>query len=158
MSNTHYIKNLKLVNNIIKGKTEGLTHADSMLQLPFPGNCMNWNLGHLLVYRQISLGAIDGVTKPDDQDVVNYGFGSEALTDSDKAIPLPDLLTRLEEASDKLIVALEEMPAEKSAEIIDTESGRTLDDRLRFLLVFHEAYHVALLEILRELALSQKEN
>jgi hypothetical protein len=29
---------------IIKAQTEGLSHADSLLQLPFRGNCLNWVL------------------------------------------------------------------------------------------------------------------
>jgi hypothetical protein len=36
---------------IIDRQTEGLTHADNLLQLPFRANCMNWVLGHLTVYR-----------------------------------------------------------------------------------------------------------
>ena len=51
---------LGTANNVIKQKTEGLTHADSMLQLPIPANCMNWILGHIMVYREQYLGVIDG--------------------------------------------------------------------------------------------------
>jgi len=36
---------------IIKMQTEGLTHQDSLLQLPFRGNCLNWVVGHLLTNR-----------------------------------------------------------------------------------------------------------
>ncbi len=153
---TQYVNHLHFMDRLIKGKTEGLTHADSMCQLPFPGNCMNWNLGHLLVYRMQYLGVIDGSSKPDPAEFAIYGGGSEPLTDSAKAMPLETLLTRLAEASATVIAALESIPAEKLAEIYDAERGTTVDDRLQFYLVFHESYHVGQLELLRELALTAR--
>lgn len=149
-----YINHIRLIDRIVKGKTEGLTHADSMCQLPFPGNCLNWNLGHILVYRMQYLGVIDGVSKPDPAEFAIYGGGSDPLTDSAKAIPLETLMTRLEESSALVIAALESMPPEKLATIHDAEKGTTIDDRLQFYVIFHEAYHVGQMELLRELALA----
>ena len=48
---TQYIDRIEFIDRSIKLRIEGLTHADSMKQLPFPGNCMNWNIGHIMVYR-----------------------------------------------------------------------------------------------------------
>ena len=155
-STTQYINSLQRIDGIIKRKTEGLTHADSMCQLPFPGNCMNWNIGHILVYRMQYLGLIDGVSKPDPAEFAIYGGGSEPLTDSSKAIPLDLLLARIDESSARVIAALEAMPAEKLAEIHDAERGTTVDDRLAFYLLFHESYHAGQLELLQELALAHK--
>ncbi|MEZ4656317.1 MAG: DinB family protein [Caldilineaceae bacterium] len=150
------ISHIGFIDRIIKGKTEGLTHADSMKQLPFPGNCMNWNLGHILVYRMQYLGVIDGVSKPDPDEFAIYGAGSEPLTDSAKAIPLETLLTRLHAASALVVSALEKMAPEKLSEVFDAERGTTVDDRLQFYLIFHESYHAGQLEILRELALAEE--
>ena len=154
-TSTQYISSVQLIDRIIKGKTEGLTQADSMLQLPFPGNCMNWNLGHLLVYRMEYLGLIDGKSQPDPDEFAIYGGGSQPLTDSDLAIPLDTLLARLDAASAMVIAALQAMQPERLTEIYDEESGTTVDDRLRFYLVFHESYHAGQLELLRELALAE---
>ena len=149
---TQYVNHIQLIDRIIKGKTEGLSHTDSMKQLPFPGNCMNWNLGHILVYRAQYLGVIDGASKPDADEFALYGAGSEPLTDSAKAIPLETLLTRLDDASADLIAAIDAMPDAKFSEILDEERGTTVDDRLQFYMMFHEAYHVGQLEQLYELA------
>lgn len=149
---SQFIFHVGLIDRIIKRKTEGLSHADSMKQLPFPGNCMNWNLGHILVYRMQYLGLIDGVSKPDSDEFAIYGAGSEPLTDSSKAIPLETLLARLDEASAMVVGALEKMSAEKLAEIYDADQGTTVDDRLQFYLIFHESYHAGQLELLYELA------
>ena len=152
---TDYTNHVKLIDRILKGKTEDLTHADSMLQLPFPANCMNWVLGHLLVYRMQILGMIDGVSQPDEAEFALYGNGSEPMTDSAKAIPLETLLTRLDAASAEIVAALEQMPPERLAAVYD-ERGRTVDDRLTFYVMFHESYHAGQLEPLRELALAGK--
>ena len=151
------INSLGINNHVIKQKTEGLTHADSMLQLPFPGNCMNWILGHLLVYREQSLGMIDGVSKPDEGEFALYGFGSEPLTDPGKAIPLETLLARLDDASTRISAALEQMPASRLDEVVDEERGVTVGQRLHFYVVFHEAYHAGQLEPLCEFALANRD-
>jgi len=151
-----YIESLKRIDGIIKRQTAGLDHADSMRQLPFPGNCMNWNLGHILVYRAQYLGVIDGISKPDAAEFAIYGGGSQPLTDSNKAIPLQTLLSRLEDATAQVVAALTAMPVQRLAEVYDQERGTTVDDRLSFYLVFHESYHAGQLELLRELALASK--
>ena len=151
---TLYVNMLGTVNNVIKQKTEGLTHADSMLQLPIPANCMNWILGHIMVYRMQYLGVIDGVSKPDEGEFALYGFGSEPLTDPDKAIPLETLLARLDDLSTQVVAALEKMPESRLDEVWNEERDVTVDQQLHFYLVFHEAFHVGQLEPLHELALS----
>jgi uncharacterized damage-inducible protein DinB len=153
---TQYINSVKRIDGIIKRRAEGLTHEDSMRQLPFPGNCLNWNLGHILVYRMQYLGVIDGFSRPDAAEFALYGAGSEPLTDSSKAIPLETLLRRLDAAAEQVISALQTMPVERLAEIYDQKTGATVADRLTFYLIFHESYHAGQLEILQELALAHK--
>lgn len=156
MTVKHYIDSIERIDRIIKSKTENLTHTDSMKQLPFPGNCMNWNLGHLLVYRMQYLGLLDGTSQADPAEFALYGGGSQPLTDSDKAIPLPVLLERLDDASAQIIAALSALPPGRLSEWYDEEKGITIADRLNFYLVFHESYHAGQLELLRELALASR--
>ena len=42
-----YARNLEIINM----QTDGLTHEQSLIQLPFRSNCMNWVVGHLLTNR-----------------------------------------------------------------------------------------------------------
>jgi hypothetical protein len=102
------------------------------------------------------LGLIDGVSKPEEGEFALYGGGSEPLTDADKAIPLPELLDRIEASSAQVIAVLEQVPPEKLAQVYDEKTGVTIGDRLDFYLVFHESFHAGQLEPLRELALAQK--
>lgn len=153
---SQYINRIEYVDHNIKKQTENLTHEDSMKQLPFPGNCMNWNIGHILVYRDEYLGAIDGVSAPDAAEFAIYGGGSEPLTDGAKAIPLEILVERLDASSARLKVAFQSLTSEKLNSPYESWAGNTLDDHLHFYVVVHEAMHLGQLEILRELALAQK--
>ncbi|MEM7343611.1 MAG: DinB family protein, partial [Chloroflexota bacterium] len=150
------IDRVKFIDTVIKRHTDGLNHEDSMQQLDFPANCMNWNLGHLLVYRMEYLGAIDGTTAPNEEEWAMYGAGSEPLTDSEAAIQLETLLNRLAEVSDLIVSALETVSAEQLDTVYNEERDMSLDDYLNFYLIFHEAYHAGQLEILKELALAER--
>ena len=152
---SQYIDRIKRVNDGIKQKTEALTHADSMKQLPFPANCMNWNIGHIMVYREEYLGAIDGVSAPDPAEYAIYGAGTEPLTDTSKAMLLDTLIERLDASSERLKAAFQSLSPGKLNELFESHSGpQRLDDYLFFYIAVHEALHLGQLEILRELALS----
>jgi hypothetical protein len=151
---TQYIDRIEYIDRSIKMRIEGLTHADSMKQLPFPGNCMNWNIGHIMVFRDEYLGAIDGVSAPDAAEFAIYGGGSEPLTDSTKAIPLDTLIERLDASSKRLKAAFQSLSPEKLNELYESWAGNSLDNYLHFYVVVHEALHLGQLEILRELALA----
>jgi hypothetical protein len=40
--------------SIIKRQTEGVSHEESLIQLPFRANSLNWILGHLVANRTTS--------------------------------------------------------------------------------------------------------
>ncbi|MEM8856915.1 MAG: DinB family protein [Chloroflexota bacterium] len=149
-----YIKRIEYGDRIIKMRTKDLKHADTMRQLPIPANCMNWNLGHILVFRDVCLGAIDGESGADPAEYAIYGAGSDPLTESnaDKAVPLETLLKRLDESSNRLKAALLSASSERFNEMYESHTGpQQLDDYLLFYLVVHEAVHLGQLEILEEL-------
>ena len=151
---TQYIERIEFVDRAIKMRIEGLTHADSMKQLPLPANCMNWNIGHILVYREQYLGVIDGVSSADSAEFAIYGGGSEPLTDSANAIQLDTLIERLDGVSERLKAAFRSFPPEKLNEPHESHAGQSVDDYLFFYVVVHEALHLGQLEILREFALA----
>ena len=153
-SPTQYIERIEFVDRAINMRIEGLSHADSMKQLPFPSNCMNWNIGHIMVYRDQYLGVIDGMSAADSAEFAIYGGGSEPLTDSANAMQLDTLIERLDATSERLKAAFQSLPPEKLNEPYESHAGHSLDDYLFFYVVVHEALHLGQLEILRELALA----
>ena len=64
-------------------QTDGLTHDDSLLQLPFRGNCLNWVIGHVLVSREniLAMMGIQGTWT--EEEIARYRGGSEPITSAD---------------------------------------------------------------------------
>ncbi len=151
MSTQLIIDEFKRVNWITERQAEGLTHADSLLQPPFRGNCFNWILGHMLVGRNNTLKHLGREPYCDEETVALYKFDSEPITDGEKARPLADLLAGMSATADIIVAELEKASDDFMDEIIDEERGQTRRQAIDFL-AWHESYHVGQLELLRQLA------
>jgi uncharacterized damage-inducible protein DinB len=136
---------------IIVKQTEGLTHADSLLQLPFRGNCLNWTLGHILVYRDRSLEMLGQGPVLSADGVEIYRRGSEPLTVAGAAIPLERLLAALDETQGALVTGLKKLTPDALEAKPQEDGERRVGEMLAFW-QWHETYHVGQLEILRQLA------
>lgn len=147
------IRMLKLHHNLVKMQTDGLTHADTLIQPQPSGNCMNWVLGHLLEY-QVSLLTILGKESPvDPSELSAYQTDSTPIkSDGPGVLPLDRLLEYHDRVHEKVIAGLSELnEADFSREI--QFQGRTVTLGWRvFFFVFHSSYHLGQLELLRQLA------
>lgn len=137
---------------VLKMQTQGLTHAESLAQLPFRGNCMNWVVGHVVTNRNNIFKLLDAAELIEDIDLSAYARESEPITpDSDEILPLESLLELLERSQDHLKRLLAEISSEKLASKLaffgNTEM--TLAEWLLFFL-FHDTYHTGQTEILRQ--------
>jgi hypothetical protein len=147
----HLLEALKRNHWIIHQQAKDLTHEESVLQLPFRGNCFNWILGHILVHRDktaVLLG-LEPVLSPAEAEP--YGRGSDPLVDAASAVPLARLLAAADDTQERLLKHLEVVPDSLLDAVHDPERGHRVFDRVVFL-VWHETYHVGQLEILRQLA------
>lgn len=138
---------------IIKMQVKGLTHEDSLLQLPFRGNCLNWVLGHILDSRNTVLQALGQEALLSEEQAARYGYGSEPVTrDGPDVLRLEELLSLLERSQGAIATGLQ---AATSA-VLDREvqfAGRSMTvGQQVFFLYFHDAYHTGQTEILRQLA------
>jgi uncharacterized damage-inducible protein DinB len=141
---------------IIQMQADGLTHEQSLIQLPFRSNCLNWVVGHLLAnrYNILALLGAEDPRKSQGVDLDHYERESEPITGAEKGVlPLEDLIQLLEEAQEMLTAAL----AEESEESLQREA--LYRDRAEqtvaywlFFLFFHDTYHVGQTEILRQAA------
>ncbi len=139
--------------NIVKMQTNGLTQEDSLRQPPFPGNCLNWVLGHIAQYRD---QALELLGEPPEFGALGerYKRGSEPLTaPSDGILSMEEILARFERAQARLAAALAKMDDAGWAREITLGNNRqtTLGQRM-FFLYFHETYHVGQTELFRQLA------
>src|SRR5690348_17557139 len=86
---------------IVKQQTNGLTHADSLIQLPFQGNPMNWVLGHLAANRDDVLELL-GAPPVMADDGKRYKRESDPLTGQEEGVlPLEELLARLDQSQER---------------------------------------------------------
>jgi hypothetical protein len=140
---------------VVKVQTEGLTHAESLIQLPH-GNCLNWVIGHLVEGRD---GVLDVLGEPRVAGAVveRYQRGSEPIAGAEAkagggVLPLAQLLDLLDQSQERVEVALSHMDRTALARTAAGDAqGRSIGQRV-FFLYFHETYHVGQTELFRQLA------
>ncbi len=139
-------------HDVLHKQVEGITQAESLLQPPFRGNCMNWVTGHILGIRDqcLKLMGLPGMLSDAEQKV--YGYGSEPLTNAALAVDLDVLLKRLDESLGILVnglACLESQDLEREVRI--WRGPMPLSEAVAFM-QWHESYHTGQLELLRQLA------
>lgn len=138
---------------IAQQQTEGLSHADCLLQPPFQSNCMNWVLGHTAQTRSRVLTLLGLEPILSEAQAKRYGYGSEPVcADGDDLVPLDEMLAKLEGSQAALEARLVQMTPDEHSVEMDSFAGKTTLGGLLFLLCLHERYHVGQAELLRELA------
>ena len=136
---------------VIGLQTEGLTHADSMLQLPFRGNCLNWVLGHIVDSRDYMLRIAGAEPLWDEERGKIYGFGSEAMQADDEVVPMETILADLQRSQERLANAMATLDDDRLDAPLEEDSDVTLRQRLAFM-TWHDAYHTGQTEYLRQLS------
>ncbi len=144
------IQSFNTTHKIIKMQTDGLTHADSLRQLPFRGNCLNWVLGHIIAGRDGVLKLLGEPAVWGESETARYTSGSEAITTDEQALPFERLLEDLDESQRRITGALAQSSPEALA--MQTERDEKTVGKLLAGLHWHETYHVGQLELLRQLA------
>jgi uncharacterized damage-inducible protein DinB len=140
---------------VIQAQVKGLTHEDSLLQLPFRGNCLNWIVGHITQSRNKMLDLVNEALVWTPEQIARYDRNSEPVTSGEDALHFEKILADLGTIHERLIAALTRMsPDELSAtakEVIKGTPPWSIAEYLNFL-IWHETYHVGQTEILRQLS------
>ena len=146
-----FVRYYGITRNVLYRQLEGVTHEESLLQLPFRGNCMNWVVGHLVESRChiMKLVGLDPIW--DDAMQARYANGSEPIIGEGEGVfHLEKILDDFQVSQDQLVAALGQMTVADMEKVVEG-SERAVGDRLLFF-YFHESYHVGQLEYLRQLA------
>ena len=146
-----YATNTWLIGNL----TEGLSHTESLLQPPFPTNCVNWILGHILVSRNESILLSFGEKMWDEVLINRYDGGSEPVRIGDDSVrKFEDLLKNIDESQKQLAALLDQLTDED----LELEHSDERGSRARWLCIrglhWHETYHIGQLELLRSFILT----
>jgi uncharacterized damage-inducible protein DinB len=128
----------------LREKTEGLTHAESVLQPPWPGlNCLNWQVGHIATFRNRLLRMLGEEPTLDAAIEQRYVPGSAPVLGDEPGIGrLDELLRAIEAAQERIVAALPTMTAERAAEHLSAgQFAMNVGEWVMFYLR-HEAYHI----------------
>ncbi len=146
------LKSAYATNHWLIGRlTDGLSHEDSLVQPPYPGNCLNWVVGHIVAGRHTALKLLGGETVWSDEEAERYKTGSAPVTGEDDAVPFDRLLRDLDLSQERITASLEKIAPEALA--ADGETSRGIKPVAEHLdgLHWHETYHTGQLELLRAL-------
>jgi uncharacterized damage-inducible protein DinB len=136
---------------VVGMQTAGLTHEDSLLQTQYNINCLNWTLGHILVYRGRVLTMAGGQPPFADGDLDRYLRESEPINEDGPGVwqldKLVGAIAASQESIDTVIGDLTEDDVAVETEI--DERMVSLAKRL-FFDYFHDTYHTGQTEILRQ--------
>jgi hypothetical protein len=139
---------------IIKMQTEGLTHQDSLIQLPFRSNCLNWVVGHVLTNRCNIIRLLGEENPLPGINISHYERESDPIQDDDEGVlMLNELIDHLDHTQITLSKLLEN---ETSDSLQRLKTYRDRPERPLagwvFFLYFHDCYHVGQTELLRQAA------
>lgn len=137
---------------VIARQAAGLTHADSLLQPPVRGNCLNWVLGHIAIHRDYILEALGEEKILGAAPIARYDRGSAPILGEEAGVlPLDTLLAAIDEAQKHIAAALARATADSLAREAPKSEPATVARQV-FFLYWHETYHTGQTEFLRQLA------
>lgn len=135
---------------------DGLTHEETLIQLPFEVNCLNWVLGHILTNRSHALQVVGAQHAWQEQVRRLYQTGTENVKADGESVQVDTLLKYLDESVEQLKAALGEVNREFLSENFTNYRGEKTREAHLSGFHWHETYHIGQLEIFRALAMSQR--
>ena len=143
-------------NMLIHRFVDGITHEESVYQLPFEHNCMNWILGHIVTNRSHVLETVS--MEHDWQDDVRKLYHTETppVTPEGSSIQFDTLIKYLDQSVGLLEGALKNISDDTLEEMHTNYRGEKT--RYSHLTGFHwhETFHVGQLEILKAFVESKR--
>lgn len=134
---------------LIHHHVDGITDEQSLRQLPFAANCLNWVFGHILSRRNSSMAALGLDPLWDDATQARYKTGSPPVTGPDDARPFSLLLADLDRSQDLITAALQTATDAQLDTLHHNDRGeKTVFEHLAGF-HWHETYHIGQLDILQ---------
>jgi hypothetical protein len=141
---------------LIKKHAKDLSNADALVQPPYPGNCFNWVLGHIIAGRNEALTYLVADPVWGEDELARYRTGSEPVTIENQGLTLERLLADLELTQERITATLAEISPARLEEVVETRFGERPVAQHVDGLNWHETYHTGQLELLREMALASR--
>jgi len=143
------IQDYEFHNRIMHHFIDGISHEESVLQLPFEHNCMNWILGHIVTNRSHVLETVGAAHDWQEEVRGLYHQDTQPVTPEGESVRFETLIAYLDESVELLKAALEDVSAEWLEENHTNYRGK----KTRYAHVtsfhWHESFHLGQLEILK---------
>ena len=143
-------------NRIMHHFIDGISHEESVLQLPFEHNCMNWILGHIVTNRSHVLETVGATHGWQEQVRTLYHQDTQPVTQETPSIKFERLIEYLDESVVLLEAALENV----SEEWLEENHSNYRGEKTRYEHVnsfhWHESFHLGQLEILKAFVESKR--
>jgi hypothetical protein len=144
----------ELSHGAINRNLEEVTHEESLVRPP-AGNCLNWVLGHIVIYRGTMLQIIGHRPVLEGEHAAIYRRGSQP-DGTERYLDLATLRGMLSDAHNELIPALSSLSEKELAASVPEEFNRpplagSIANALARL-SFHESYHAGQIGLLRRIA------
>jgi len=143
-------------NMVIHSLVDGLTHEESLLQLPFDSNCLNWVFGHIVTNRSHVLEVAGVAHHWGGQVRELYHTGTPPIQPSGRALRFEVLVGYLDESVPSLKAALENVSEAWLLESFTNYRGEKTREAHILGFHWHESYHVGQLEIFKDMALAAR--
>ena len=150
------ISDYKFTAMLVHRLVDGLTQEETLIQLPFEVNCLNWVLGHIVTNRSHALEVVGAEHAWQDDVRKLYNTGTENIKPDDESLHVDVLLKYLDESVELLKAALENVGDEYLLEHFTNYRGEKTREEHLSGFNWHETYHIGQLEIFRALAMSQR--
>jgi hypothetical protein len=145
----------KVIVRVLHLNVEGLTQDDSLIQPQPGGNCLNWNVGHLVWVNEQLLAILGQPPVLGEAALERYRRGSEPLRNPAEAMPLEKLMKAWDEQWPRIDAGLAALTPERMAEPAPFSPRKNPDETVGTLLsidLFHQAAHTGQTSLLRRLA------
>jgi len=142
------------IHRVVCMQADGITHEESIVPPQPAGNSFNWVVGHLITVYNNALPLLQQEPVASKEALEPYQRGSLPLDDPGKALPLPELLSLWETASERFDAGLAALPPERLDDLSPFSPTGNPNETVRTLLstiTFHQAYHTGQTAILRRI-------
>jgi hypothetical protein len=153
---SNLINDYEFTAMLVHRQVDGLTHEETLIQLPFEVNCFNWVFGHIVTNRSHALEVV-GAEHVWQEDVRRlYQTGTENIKPGGESMQVDILLKHLDQSVELLKAALENVSEEYLSEHFTNYRGEKTREAHLSGFHWHETYHIGQLEIFRALAMGQR--